>query len=407
MIKRLRFKFVCINMVIFTTMLCVICALIISFMSAGVEIQSQNMMQIISENALRMERQEMAPVEFWRPHFLVRISNRGEILAVDKGYFEEMEESVLLQYTQEALSREEDYGRLKEHHLRFQKRKIPTGQVLVFMDTSLEEGLMENLVKTCIIISIASFAVFLIISHRLARWTVLPVEKAWDQQRRFVADASHELKTPLTVIMTNAELLQSDTGSEAENRRCADSILTMSRQMRGLVESLLELARVDNGAVKKNYSRVDLSELVSEGLLPFEPVYFERELLLQSHIQEGIQVRGSQTHLNQVLDILLDNGAKYASPQGTVWVRLVRQGNQCLLSVATPGEPISREDLKNIFQRFYRIDKVRSMNHSYGLGLSIADSIVKEHGGRIWAESREGINTFYVQLAALQQENKI
>lgn len=401
MIKRLRLKFICINMAIVTAMLYVIFALIIFFMGWGTEIQSQNMIQIITENALRGDRRGLERHEVWRPHFVVRINHRGEILAVDNGYFEEVEEKTVLHYTQAALAQEQDAGLLEEYNLRFQRKKVPVGQVLVFMDTSAEVATMKNLVNTCAVISIASFVLFLIISLLLARWAVKPVEEAWNQQRQFVADASHELKTPLTVIMTNAELMQSEPCSEAERKRSADSILIMSNQMRGLVESLLELARVDNGAVKKNYSELNFSELVSEGLLPFEPVYFERDLLLESHIQEGIRVKGSYSHLHQVLDILLDNAAKYTAPRGTVQIRLSRQGTQCLLSVANPGEIISREDLKNIFKRFYRIDKVRSMNHSYGLGLSIAERIVTEHRGKIWAESRDGINTFFVQLTAL------
>ena len=176
--------------------------------------------------------------------------------------------------------------------------------------------------------------------------------------------------------------------------------MTMSRQMRGLVESLLELARVDNGGQNMVFSRLNFSELVSDALLPFEPVYFEKGLTLESNVEESLFVKGSQQHLKQVADILLDNAAKYASPDSTVRVILRRQGSHCLLSVASAGDAISKEDLKNIFKRFYRMDKARSMNHSYGLGLSIADSIVGKHGGRIWAESADGVNTFFVQLPA-------
>lgn len=401
MIKRLRMKFVCINMVIVTAMLAVIFSLVIFFMGMGMELQSRSMMQSITESASRPRLWTEERQAAWRPHFVVQIGTRGEILATDSGYFEEMDTNTLLTLTKAALTREAESGILEDYKLRFQKRNGLSGQTIVFADISSEIATMENLVRTCVIISVISFGVFLIISFLLARWAVRPVETAWNQQRQFVADASHELKTPLTVIMTNAELLQSPDYGEAERSRFTDSILTMSQQMRGLVESLLELARVDNGTARMVFSELDLSELVSDGLLPFEPVYFEKELLLESEIQEGIRVKGSQAHLRQVLDILLDNAAKYSSPNAAVTVRLRQQGNHCLLSVANPGEAISKEDLKNIFKRFYRIDKVRSMNHSYGLGLSIADSIVREHGGRIWAESAEGINTFFVQLTVL------
>ena len=259
---------------------------------------------------------------------------------------------------------------------------------------------MRSLTDTCILIGVLGFAVFLGLSFLLARWAVKPVETAWNQQRQFVADASHELKTPLTVILTNAELLQEPEYDEQARSRFVDSIMTMSHQMRGLVESLLELARVDNGGQNMVFSRLNFSELVSDALLPFEPVYFEKGLTLESNVEENLFVRGSQQHLKQVADILLDNASKYAFADSTVRVILRRQGSHCLLSVASAGDTISKEDLKNIFKRFYRMDKARSMNHSYGLGLSIADSIVGKHGGKIWAESADGVNTFFVQLPA-------
>ena len=145
---------------------------------------------------------------------------------------------------------------------------------------------------------------------------------------------------------------------------------------------------------------VDLSGLVSDGLLPFEPLFFERQLELQWQVQEDILLRGSESHLRQVLDILLDNAMKYTLPGGKVWVSLKRQGTHALLAVVNTGEPIPQGELKLIFERFYRVEKARSMSGSYGLGLSIAQQIVQEHRGRIWAESREGTNRFFVQLPA-------
>ena len=401
MIKRLKIKFVCINMAIVTAMLAVIFSLIIFFMGIGMEVQGQQAMQEITENAIRPDHRVEAWMEIRRPYFIVRLNTTGEIIVIDSGYFEQLDEAVLLECTQAAVAQEGDAGTLKAQKLRFQKMTSLHGQTIVFADMSTEVATMENLIKTCAVISVISFGVFLVLSFLLARWAVKPVETAWNQQRQFVADASHELKTPLTVIMTNAELLQSPEYGDADRGQFALSILTMSRQMRGLVEGLLDLARVDNGAAKMVFSEVDLSELISDGLLPFEPVYFEKELLLESEIQEGLLVRGSRSHLQQVLDILLDNAAKYARTPGTVTVKLQRQGSHCLLSVANPGDAISREDLKNIFKRFYRIDKARAMNHSYGLGLPIAESILREHGGKIWAESSGGINTFFVQLTVV------
>ena len=161
---------------------------------------------------------------------------------------------------------------------------------------------------------------------------------------------------------------------------------------------MLEMARVDNGTVKMNFASVDFSELVRDAALSFQLLYEEKEMGLRCAVPEGLEIHGSEQHLYQVMDVLLDNALKYSAPNSMVSVDLVSTGRNCLLSVASPGEPISREDLKNIFKRFYRADKARAMNGSYGLGLSIAESIVQAHKGKIWAESENGYNTFFVQL---------
>lgn len=274
------------------------------------------------------------------------------------------------------------------------------GQIIIFMDVSSEIATMQNLYRTCIIIGLGSLASFLVISIFFARWAVRPVEEAWAQQRQFVSDASHELKTPLTVILTDAEMLKSPRFDEAHKAQFVDNILTMSNQMRGLVESLLQLARVDNGAIQKMpLQHIDLSSLVSDELLTFDALFFENGLTLVEDIADGITVHGSAQHLKQVVEILLDNAQKYSDAHGTVRVTLQKSSaHHCLLSVADPGAAISPEDLRKIFQRFYRIDEARAMNHSYGLGLSIAENIVKHHKGRIWAESADGTNTFRVEL---------
>ena len=133
-------------------------------------------------------------------------------------------------------------------------------------------------------------------------------------------------------------------------------------------------------------------------MLPFEPMFFEKGMELNVAVEDGICLKGSRNHLQQVVEILLDNAVKYGSENSEVEVTLTRQGRNALLSVATAGDEISKQDLENIFRRFYRIDQARTMNGSYGLGLSIAQSIIQEHQGKIWAESKDATNRFFVQL---------
>ncbi len=183
-------------------------------------------------------------------------------------------------------------GELKQYHLRFLRVDAPFGQSVIFADTTSEQSTLNNLVKNCILIGVLCFFAFLGISIKLAAWTVKPVEWAWQQQRQFVSDASHELKTPLTVIMTNAELLQSEENDRDSQVRFSANILTMSRQMRALVEQMLELARADSGQGKADLRPVDLSTLAADALLPFDPVFFEQGLMLSSQLAEGINVNG-------------------------------------------------------------------------------------------------------------------
>lgn len=404
MIRKLRIKFICVNMAIVTAMLLVIFGMVLRFTSDSLEQQSLDMLQTVAE--------ERKPILSWDrprenqpalPYFSVSVNLWGEVTATAGGFYDLSNTETVEEVLRLALVSQEEMGYLKTYRLRFQRVNRPFGQTVVFVDVSSQLDTLESLAKSCLAIGFLSLAVFFGLSVLLARWAIRPVETAWNQQRQFVADASHELKTPLTVILTNAELLQSPEYDETQKVQFISSILTMSAQMRGLVESLLELARVDNGTAKMAFSQSDFSALIQDALLPFEPVYFEKGLGLESEIAPEIQVQGSETHLRQVVEILLDNATKYSTPGGTVLVRLQRKGHQCLLSVANPGPAITREDLKNIFKRFYRVDKARTMNHSYGLGLSIAQTIVQQHGGKIWAESSQGINTFFVQLNSIPQ----
>ena len=401
MIHRLRLKFIFINMAIVTAMLCVIFGLVIHFTGEALEQQSIQMMeQVVATPSLPGMPGRPGPGrnQVNLPYFILFVDSQGSVSVSNNSYYDLSDVTLVRELIAAAGQTADPVGLLKDYDLRYSRSVSPMGQLLVFADISSERTTMTGLIRTCLFIGIISFVVFLGISILLARWAVKPVAEAWVKQRQFVADASHELKTPLTVILTNAELLQSPDYGPEDKARFSGGILSMSYQMRGLVESLLELARVDNGAIKTSMAPLNLTELVSESVMLFEPLFFEAGLSLESHLEEGIAPKGSQTHLRQVTDILLDNAIKYSNPGGTARIDLRRHSGHALLSVSNTGPEISREDRKNIFKRFYRGDQARSMNHSYGLGLPIAESIVREHGGRIWVDSANGVNTFFVQL---------
>ena len=396
MIKRLKIKFICIFMVIVTVMLGVIFGTVISMTHRNIEQRSISDMRDIAKPAMPPDLPENGFAPPSMPHFSLIVTPDGEFIAEDNGMFDLSDKEYLNSLFEYVESRDEESGVIPDTSLRYFRNKTPMGNSYIFTDVSRESDMFESLYKTSAVIGIVAFLLFFVISIFLANWAVKPVEEAWNKHKQFIADASHELKTPLTVITTNAELMQSE---ESGKNKFTENILTMSKQMRGLVESMLEIARLDNGELKKEFSVFDLSETVSDAILPFEALFFEKEQNFESEIENGIKTNGNREQIRQVVEILLDNANKYSAENAKINLTLKKHGKkQCKLTVSSEGETISEDELRNIFKRFYRGDKTRQMNHSYGLGLSIAESIVKEHSGKIFAESKDGINKFIVQL---------
>ena len=403
MLKKLRLRFVGINMAIVLVILCTIFGVLLYTTHANLEHESVEMVTAVAADPLQLNWPDTSSR---LPYFTVRISPYGGVRVSGTSYYDLSDEQVLSGIVTEALRSGSEQGLLHDYSLRYLRTTWRGNEYIVFADVSSANATMRNLWRSCFLIGLCAAAVFLAVSFLLARWAVKPVEKAWTQQKQFVSDASHELKTPLTVILTNAEMLKDPSYSEPDRQRFTESILTMSHRMRGLVESLLELARVDNGAVKKGFTPLDWSTLTQDAVLPFEALFFEKGLTLECAVEPGITVRGSAQHLRQSVEILLDNAVKYSAP-GTVRVELKKTGHdKCMLSVETPGDPLSPEECKNVFERFYRADRARAMDHSYGLGLSIAESIVSEHGGKIRCEGKKSGNVFTITLPRVKEEQK-
>lgn len=406
MIKKLRIKFVCVIMSIVMVLLGGILGVVIFFTGRSMEMQSINMMHRIETGLFQKGRPGKPSEEVRLPFFIVQVSHQGMLIETSGDDFDLSDRDSIQTIVNETLLSGRKNGELKEHNLRYLMYASPRGYTIVFSDTTTERTTLKNMVYSCVLIFIVAMLVFLGISILLSRWVIRPVEKAWNQQRQFVADASHELKTPLSVIMANAELMQNEDTEETEKNNFARIILDMTYQMRALVDNLLEMARADNETPGMKRKVLDFSQLVNDAVLSVQLLFEEKGLPLQSTVQDGIRIHGSEQHLYQVMDVLLDNALKYSGSGGAVTVQLYQSGRNCVLSVTSHGEPISKEDLKNIFKRFYRADKARAMNGSYGLGLAIAESIVEAHRGKIWAESEECCNSFYVQLPSAEKDRR-
>lgn len=312
-----------------------------------------------------------------------------------------VDEAVLSDVTAAALSSDATSGRLKDAHVAWASRTTSTGGMLIAIaDTSDVEGSLESQAASSVTALAVALAVLFVIAWFLSSWALRPVGAAWEQQRRFVADASHELKTPLAVITANLGILQRDPGLPADDRRWVNGSVDAAGQMQGLVTDLLELARTDEtkagdaDAMRK--TDVDLSDMVETAALEFDAMAFEHDCTLDAQVEGDIHIDGDRDWLDRLVRILIDNAIKYAAPRTTVTVRLFRKGGGRALTVNNRGAAIPPEDLAHVFDRFYRSDAARSrQTGGFGLGLAIAKGIAEAHGGTISATSNDADGTTF------------
>ena len=289
-------------------------------------------------------------------------------------------------------------GVINSLSLRYMVFNDSSGQrILGFIDMSYEKSFLQQQVLSYSFIGLGSLGAFLIISLILSNLALRPIKKAWEQQRQFVADASHELKTPITVMLANTSILLSDNKSGGNNdRKWITNIDLEAKHMKKLVEDLLFLARMDATEKDDRQTRLDLSDVIYQSVLPFEAVMFESGKSLDTDISPNIHIKGNPAQIKQLVSIFLDNAQKYAHENSKVTIRLSKENNKAVLSVHNLSDPIAEEDLSHIFDRFIRADKARSRDRSsYGLGLAIAKEITAAHKGRISVNSNQKTGTTF------------
>ena len=410
MLKQLRRKFVLINMLLVSLVLLVV--LSIQLFSAWQQVTAESGDALrravlwgengpdrwqIGSGLIGADSQPIVPV------FCVIFNWDGTVSMVLDDYVEITEEA-LAQAVTAALDSDTDQGVLRDLDLRY-LRAVTGGKLrIAFADMGWERTNLNHQLFTSLLVLAAALVCFFLISLFLARWAVRPIEKSWQQQRQFVADASHELKTPLTVLLADADILLSHPDQTIESqRKWVEYIQDEARRMKGLVEDLLFLARSDSAAAKDQVRQpVVLSDLCWNCMLSFEPVAFERGAQLNGDIDPEIRVLGDEGQLHRLVAILLDNACKYCGPEGVVDLSLKRGGDRAVLTVRNTGDPIPPEALPHLFERFYRLDSARARETGgYGLGLAIASSVAERHKGKISVTSTAAEGTvFTVSLPA-------
>ena len=330
------------------------------------------------------------------PCFVAEVYGSGTVRVAGNSYYDLSDETRLADIVTAALHRTADSGTLDEYHLRYLRQTGYATTAIAFTDTYLEYTSLRTLLSACSLVGSVALVVLFLCSYLLSGVVTKPVGAAWTQQEQFLSDASHELKTPLTVILSSADLLRRSAAPEQE--AYIDNIQAESRRMRSLVEDMLTLFRAQKSAGTLPDTTADVSETAVTAALRFEPVAFEAGHLLEYDIAPGLSARGDGAKLGQALAVLLDNAVKYAAPGTPIQLDAARQGSRAVLTVTNRGEDIPADKLPHIFDRFYRADEARTDGSSFGLGLAIAKAIVDAHRGTIRCESGGGVTRFIISL---------
>lgn len=398
MIRKLRWKVVGLNMgMVFCVLLAVFAAVYFSsraVIARSVQQQLQQVLQTGGGYDLSQPGQEGVPC------FVAEVYASGTVRVSGNSYYDLTDKAALVDIVTAALSADSDEGVLAEHHLRYLRQAGLLSTRIAFTDSTLEQATLRSLLTGSLLIGLAALAVLFACSYVLSGAVTRPVDRAWQQQKQFLSDASHELKTPLTVILSSAELLEQSAAPE--QKQYVDNVRAESRRMKRLVEDMLTLSRVERGGEHLPDTTADLSDAAADAALRFEPVAYEAGHTLSYDIAPGLLVRGDSGRLEQAVAVLLDNAIKYAAPGTEVRLDAARQGKNACLWVENEGDPIPADKLPHIFDRFYRADESRTDGGSFGLGLPIASAIVEAHRGTLRCDSGGHTTRFTITLPCRQ-----
>lgn len=322
--------------------------------------------------------------------YAVTISNNGSILDVDNGEIVVYDKEKLVSIAKNIISKDRRHGRRDNLTYVVSKKKGYT--LVAFMDNTVSEAGLKTMLRYVLIVGLVAIIIMFFISLLVSKKIIRPLEENDKRQKQFISDASHELKTPIAVIDTNAEMLSREIG----NNEWLSNIRYENDRMGGLVKQLLDLSHAESAIIPME--DLDFSRIVTGEVLAFEIIAFENGKEILTKIEDKITLTGNKSQLTQVISILLDNALKHSTGK-QIEVTLSQHNHTVKLSVVNDGHEIPQDKMDHLFDRFYRIDEARnSQGQHYGIGLSIAKAVVQGHKGRIDASCQDGKISFTVAL---------
>lgn len=268
------------------------------------------------------------------------------------------------------------------------------GSYITIIDNYKHQQKLILSLEVSILIFLFFEVIVLYLSKLVTDYIIEPAYESYNKQKEFIEDASHELKTPLSVILASCEAYET-----FKDKKYLDTIKDETLKMNKLVCDLLDLSKLEDEDVKLSFTNVNLSKLVTKQILTFEPLAFEKNITFEDLVQDNINIYCNSEDIQSLIEIIIDNAISHSYKNNKITVSLNGLKDNVTLKITNVGEPIKKEEEDKIFERFYRSDKSRNRNKSrYGLGLAIAKKIVLNHNGSIKASSKNGLTTFTIIL---------
>lgn len=397
MIKKLQNKIIIIIMSIFVVFVCTLS--VFSYFSTKHALETSCESLLNTALHYSEENKALLSQDSTYPILVVSVDYHNNINILTNRIYNLSEEEVN-KFVRTSLSSNSKSG-IINGSIRYMRESLNISEIrIAFADITTEQNILNQQCTQNLFLAVTASIVFFFVSVILSKKLVQPIKNTFEMQEHFIANASHELKTPLTVILSNAEMLSNtDFASSAEQQSTRISFIkSESQRMKNLVEKMLQLTKYDTVLKSESLTRVDFSFIVNNSLLTYEPIIYDKGKELISNVENGIYINGDTDVLTQLINILLDNAIKYSFEKSQITATLTCTAKRkVIFSITSIGPPISPSDYQAIFQRFYRAESSKASG--YGLGLSIANTIVTNLRGKIWVNS-DGVssNTFYVQF---------
>lgn len=331
-----------------------------------------------------------------RDSLSIYIDNNNIYYLSDVNYYDNVTTESIIKYVINN-NQEKSKIRVDGNYISYRTETNFLGRFIYLYDYTKEFDALRNIGIIIVVLGTASIIVIALFSMHSASKSVMPIESAFNKQQDLVANASHELKTPLTIINTDLSILNSYKESfSPEQVKWLDSINNQVGRMSMLINDMLELAKMDNAVEKQIFEEVSLSEVAYSVVLGAEVLAYENQITFTSKIEPDIKISGINANIEKLVYILVENALKYTNKGGAVDVNILADRKRAILKVKNTGEGIDKKYLPKIFDRFYRTDEAHQSTGSFGLGLSIAKAIVENHSGTIGVDTVLGEYTEFI-----------